>query len=119
MLMVGTTMESFGIWPVAAPITHFATGGRELFTGEFGRIMALTVLISAPALVLLYVIDGVLGLVNRFAQQLNVFSVSMSLKAAAGAWIVLVQVTTLVQLLQDDLLTRGAGAIQALRQLLS
>jgi type III secretion protein T len=118
MLMVGTTMESFGIWPVAAPITHIATGGRELFTGEFGRIMALTVLISLPALVLLYVIDGVLGLVNRFAQQLNVFSVSMSLKAAAGVWIVLVQVGALVQLLQEDLLTRGAVVIQALRQLL-
>jgi type III secretion protein T len=119
MLMVGTIMESFGIWPVAKPIAEFAAGGREFFTGEFGRIMVLTVLISSPALVLLYVIDGVLGLVNRFAQQLNVISLSMSLKATAGVWIVLVQLTALVQLLQEDLLGRGSHAIQALRHLLS
>jgi type III secretion protein T len=118
MLMVGTTMESYGIWPVARPIANFAAGGREFFTGEFGRIMGLTVLISSPALVLLYVVDGVLGLVNRFAQQLNVFSLSMSLKAVAGVWIVLVMLTSLVQLLQEDLLTRGSHAIQALRALL-
>jgi len=118
MLMIGTMVESFGIWPVGQPIARFASGGREFFTGEFGRIMLLTVLISAPAIVLLYVIDGVLGLVNRFAQQLNVFSLSMALKGTAGVWIILVQLTALVQLLQDDLLKRGSYAIEALRHLL-
>ena len=53
--------------------------------------MALTLLVAAPALVLLYVIEGVLGLINRFAQQLNVFSLSQSLKSVAAIWIVWVQ----------------------------
>lgn len=117
MLMIGTIMESYALWPVRAALPPLAEGGRQIFASEFGRIMVLTVLISAPALVVLYVIDGVLGLINRFAQQLNVFSLSMSLKAVAATWIVLVQVVVLVQLLQDDLLERGGIVIQTLRGL--
>jgi type III secretion protein T len=59
----------------------------------------------------------VLGLINRFAQQLNVTTLAMSLKAVAAIWIVWIQVATLVQLLQDDLLTRGAVALNTLRAL--
>jgi type III secretion protein T len=93
-----------------------ATGVR-LFESEFGRIMLLTLLIAAPALVLLYVIEGVLGLMNRFAQQLNVFSLSQSLKTVSATWIILVQVVSLVQLLQDDLLSRSGIVLQSLRSL--
>ena len=118
MVMIGTLLESYTLWPVRAPFPSLVQGGMRLFEMEFGRIMALTLLIAAPALVLMYVIEGVLGLINRFAQQLNVFSLSASLKAVAAIWIVWVQLVTLVQLLQDDLLTRGGVAIQSLRALL-
>ena len=79
--------------------------------------MRLSLLIAAPALVLLYVVDGVLGLVNRFAQQLNVFSLSGSLKAFLANWILLVQLSTLVVLLADDLLARPAVVLETLRRL--
>jgi type III secretion protein T len=59
----------------------------------------------------------VLGLINRFAQQLNVTTLSMSLKAVAAVWIVWIQIATLVQFLQDDLLSRGGVALRALRML--
>ena len=92
-------------------------GGERLFESELGRIMLLTLLVAAPALVLLYMIDGVLGLINRFAQQLNVTTLAMSLKAVAAIWIVWVQIVSLVQLLQDDLLSRGGVALHTLRTL--
>lgn len=117
MLMIGALLESYALWPVRSPMPPLAEGGVRLFESEFGRIMLLTLLISAPALVLLYVIDGVLGLINRFAQQLNVFSLSLSLKAVAATWIIWIQLGTLVVLLQDDLLSRSGVAIQALRGL--
>ena len=63
----------------------------------------------------MYVIEGVLGLINRFAQQLNVFSLSQSLKSVAAIWIIWVQLTSLVQLLQDDLIGRGGVAFRSLR----
>ena len=118
MVMIGTIIESFAIWPVRSGFPGLAEGGARIFESELGRIMAMTLLVAAPALVLLYVVEGVLGLVNRFAQQLNVFSLSMSLKAVAATWIIWIQLTTLVQFLQDDMLSRGGFVLQALRRLL-
>lgn len=118
MVMIGALVESYALWPVQTPLPSLAAGGVRVFEAEFGRIMLLGLLVSAPALVLLYVIDVVLGLINRFAQQLNVFSLSMSLKAVAATWIVLIQLTSLVQLLQEDLLSRGGIALRTLRALL-
>jgi type III secretion protein T len=118
MVMIGTLMESFAMWPVRAAAPSLVDAGYRLFESEFGRIMLLTLLIAAPALVLMYLIEGVLGLINRFAQQLNVFSLSQSLKAVAALWIIWIQVVTLVQLMQDDILSRGVVAMRALHTLL-
>jgi type III secretion protein T len=117
MVMVGTLIESYALWPVREALPALGPGGVRLFESAFGRIMLMTVLIAGPALVLLYVVEGMLGLVNRFAQQLNVFSLAMSLKAVAATWIVWIQLATLVQFLQDDLLAQGTGVIGMLRQL--
>jgi type III secretion protein T len=118
MVMIGALLESYAIWPVRSAFPSLALAGMRLFESEFGRIMALTLLVAAPALVLMYVIEGVLGLINRFAQQLNVFSLSQSLKAVAAIWIVWIQLASLVALLQDDLLARGGIALRSLRALL-
>ncbi len=117
MVMIGALFESYALWPVRAPLPTLTESGVRLFESEFGRIMLLTLLVAAPALVLLYVVEGVLGLINRFAQQLNVFSLSLSIKALAATSIILIQIVTLVQLLQEDLLGRGGIAIGALRRL--
>lgn len=117
MVFIGALLESYALWPVRSPMPPLVEGGTRLFESEFGRIMLLTLLISAPALVLLYMIDGVLGLINRFAQQLNVTTLAMSLKAVAAIWIVWVQIASLVQFLQDDLLSRGGVALRTLRVL--
>lgn len=117
LIMIGTLLESYTIWPVQSAMPALTMTGMRLFEGEFGRIMLLTLLVAAPALVLLYLVEGALGLVNRFAQQLNVFSLSQSLKTMAATWILLIQTVALVQLLQDDLLERGGIALRAVRAL--
>lgn len=117
MVFIGALLESYAIWPVRSTPPSLREAGMRLVESEFGRIMLLTLLIAAPALVMLYLIDGVLGLVNRFAQQLNVTTLAQSLKAIAATWIVWVQLASLVQLLQDDLLSRGGVVIKSLRTL--
>lgn len=117
MVMIGTLIESYAIWPVRSALPELTMAGLRVFESEFGRVMLLAALISAPAIVLLYIIDGVLGLINRFAQQLNVFSLSMSLKAVAATWIILIQVAVMSQFLADDLLARGGVVIGTLRRL--
>ena len=119
MLLVGVLVESFSRWPVRQPLLGLVAGGVRVFEGELGRIMLLALLVAAPALLLLYVIEGVLGLMNRFAQQLNVFSLAMSLKAVAATLIILAQLTTLIQLLQDDLMARAGVVLEIVRRLVA
>ena len=118
MILVGTVVESYALWPVRSPMPTLAQAGAQLFEAEFGRIMLMTLVIAAPALILMYLIDGTLGLINRFAPSLNVQSVSMSLKGVAAVWILWMQVTALVEMLQGDLLLRGETAMRTLRLLL-
>lgn len=118
MLMAGALMESYGVWPVTAAWPGLQPVAAAIFEAEFGRIMRLALLVSAPALVLLFLIDGMLGLINRFAQQLNVFSLSLSLKAVVAHAVLWLQLGLLVNLLTEDLLARPEAVLAALRQLL-
>lgn len=118
MLMAGVVMESYGLWPVTAAWPRLAPEASVLLEAEFGRILRLALLIASPALVLLYLVDGVLGLTNRFAQQLNVFSLSLSLKSILAHAVLWMQVGLLVQLLADDLLSRPPVVLESLRRLL-
>ncbi|MEP7280377.1 MAG: type III secretion system export apparatus subunit SctT [Rubrivivax sp.] len=117
MLLIGTLLESYAHWPVRSALPSLARAGVQLFETEFGRIMLMTLIIAAPALVLLYVVDGVLGLINRFAPSLNVSSLAMSLKAVAAIWIIWIQLASLVRLLQEDLFARGEVSLRTLRVL--
>jgi type III secretion protein T len=117
MLMIGTLLESYATWPVRSPLPPLAQAGVRLFESELGRIMLMTLIVAAPALVLLYLVDGVLGLINRFAPSLNVSSLAMSLKAVAATWIIWIQIASLVRLLQEDLWVRGEVALRSLRVL--
>jgi flagellar biosynthetic protein FliR len=50
-----------------------------------GRLFAIALQIVAPALVVLMLLDVILGVANRMAPQLDVFFISLSIKASLGA----------------------------------
>ena len=118
MLMVATLVESYAAWPIDTPLPSLASMRATWAEAEFGRVMRLMILIAAPALVLLHLIEGVLGLVNRYAQQLNVFALSLSLKAMATVWILWAEVFVLATTLNDELLARREVVLGTLNQIL-
>jgi type III secretion protein SpaR/YscT/HrcT len=103
MLWVGVLMESFVLWPLAQTQLSLKPVGVALFETAFAQFAGLMFLMAAPALVVLYAIDLSLGLMNRYAPQLNLISISMSLKALAAVLVWLVLLATLVQTLLDHL----------------
>lgn len=115
MLLVGVLIESYAIWPISADWPRLDPRGLILFEAEFGRLMVLATLFAAPVLAVLFVIDLGLGLMNRFAQQLNVFSLSLSIKAFVATLLVLILLTGFIEAVARDVLSRPA----ALRQLLT
>ena len=104
MLMVGSLLDSYAMWPLSTPSLSLLPRGQLLFETAFGQLMLLALIVAAPAL----------GLVNRFAPQLNLSSIASSLKMIAVMWLLWVQVAFLADLLAGRLL----GQPQVLRHLL-
>ena len=105
-LLLRVIMESYAIWPIAAPMPVLDGRSLALFEGEFGRLMVLATLFAAPVLTVLFLIDAALGLMNRFAQQLNVFTLSMSIKAFAGTFVLLLLTGSFVTAIVRDVASR-------------
>lgn len=114
-LLVGVMLESYAIWPIAAEMPSLSPQGLGLFEVEFGRLMVLATLFAAPVLAVLFVIDMGLGLINRFAQQLNVFALSLSIKSFVATAIILVLLSGYVQAVMADVMSRPA-ALRAILQ---
>lgn len=111
LLLVSTVMGSFAIWPMTADWPTLDASELVVFENEFGRLMALLTLFATPILVFLYVIDASLGLLNRFAQQLNVFSLSLSIKNWAATLLLTLLIPLFAQVVLSDMGSR-AGLVE-------
>jgi type III secretion protein T len=107
-LLVAVIMESYAIWPMGVDGLRFDANSIIFFEGEFGRMFLLAFLFSAPVLIVLYVVDAGLGMLNRFAQQFNVFSLSMSIKSVAAIFLLILCLPLLVQAVVSDLSSRSS-----------
>jgi type III secretion protein T len=90
-------LESYKLWPVASYVPLLKPVGEMFFIDQFSYLMTAALLLSAPALVVMSLIDIGFGLVNRYAQQLNVFQLAMPIKAWVAIWIVLLMLSVFVQ----------------------
>jgi type III secretion protein T len=74
---------------VTSGFPTLSKAGEFLFIDGFAGLMTMSLVLAAPALVVLALVDLCLGLINRYAQQLNVFALSLSIKTWLSTWIVL------------------------------
>jgi type III secretion protein T len=119
LLLISLALDSYQLWPVLAPQPTLSPSSLRLFTHEFGRLMGLTTRIAAPSLVVLFAIDGILGLVNRFAPQLNVFSLSMSIKTWASTFVLMLTLGAVTENLITDIQSRPSFVLRAIQTLLA
>lgn len=96
-VFLNVIMSSYAVWPVHAPLPDLAAAGQIFFVGRFDALMAMILLVAAPALLALTLIEAGFGFVNRYAEQLNVFSLSMSLKAWMGVLLMLLMTGVVVE----------------------
>jgi len=117
MLYVGVLVESYRLWPLATPGFAPKLGAVAVFERALGDLMLLALLLAAPLLVVMYAIDLALGLVNRFAPQLNLIPLSMSLKQLAALAVWAIVLGNLVQAFGDELGRRLAAALPLLQRM--
>lgn len=98
LVFLDLLLSSFRLWPVASSLPVLHPDGQALFVGTFSYVMSTALLFASPAIAILAIIDLSMGLVNRFAQQLNVFQLSMPLKAVAAQFMVLISLAVIIEI---------------------
>ena len=96
-VFLGVLLKSYVVWPIDAMLPALEFSADLLFVRRFSDLMAMMLTLAAPVIVVLSLVEFGFGLVNRFAERLNVFSISM----AAKAWIALAIVALVVATMID------------------
>jgi type III secretion protein T len=112
-LLVGAVMQSYMIWPIGPAPLALNPASIVFYEREFGWMMTLAFIFSVPVLTMLYLIDLGMGFLNRFAQQFNVFSLSMPIKSVAATLVIIVILPSMAQAVINNLGSRAqvAGAL--------
>lgn len=99
--------KSYTVWPIFSFFPNFSPYFAVYALDLADLIMKLTVLISAPIFIVLFFAEFGLGLMNRFAPQLNVFSISMSVKSGLAAFIIVFYVPVLFRLFRKEIIANN------------
>ena len=91
-------LSSYQLWPVGSFTPTLKPAGALYFVAEFRYLMSAAILFAAPALVIMTLVDISFGLINRYAQQLNVFSLTMPIKAWVSQWLTLLSLGLIMEL---------------------
>lgn len=97
MLMLGLLYDSFRLWNVFTWFPTLRPETMPLLLDQLGRLVRLAVLLSAPAIVAMFLSEIGLALVSRFVPQLQVFFMAMPIKCAIAMLVLMVYTMTLFE----------------------
>jgi type III secretion protein T len=89
LVFLDLLLGSYALWPVASYFPDFRASGSDFVIHQFSYTMTVAFVFAAPALVVMAVVDVGLGLMNRFAQQLNLSSLTTPIKSLLSTFILL------------------------------
>ena len=103
LLLVGAVLQSYAVFPISMPLADLTAASLALFESEFSRFVTFTLMIASPIIIVIFAIDLAMGLINRYAQQLNVLFLSMSLKSLAALIVLIVMLPFFIDLLISEI----------------
>jgi type III secretion protein T len=104
VVFLGLVFAGYELWPVTAffPTAVFQNMDVPLFfAGCVVRLMTVMALLAAPIVAACLLTDMALGLINRFASQLNVYVLGMPIKSAIAAFLLCLSLGLLLGHIQD------------------
>lgn len=93
--LIGCVAHSYRIWPIATFVPDI-NADAVLFMGQQAdKLSRLCLVIAAPVLIPCFLADLGMAIMNRFAPQLNVFVVTMSIKSGLSLliWLLCIEFT--------------------------
>lgn len=109
MLLLETIMLSYQVWPLDKFMPDFNPKAAEFFLKQLDLLLYTTILIAAPFIGIMLVIDIGTGLVGRYLPQLNIFLVAMPIKSALVFLILIFYIGIIGRYLHDSFLNFGAN----------
>lgn len=86
LVLLDLLFRSYIMWPVLEYYPSFERIGIALMIDQFGFVMTQGLLMAAPVMLMLSMVDIGMGLVNRYAQQMNVLQFSLAVKFWLRTW---------------------------------
>lgn len=97
LVFLDILISSYQLWPVQNVLPALNPAGAGFMIGQLSYLMSTALLFAAPAMVVMSIVDFSFGLVNRYAQQLNVFSLTLPIKAWLAQWVILLTLGLIVE----------------------
>ncbi len=79
--------KSYELWPIHHMLPELSVNTTLKVLLLLDHLMQWIILFSAPLVMAMFFVEFGLALINRFAQQLNVFVLAMPLKSIAGMFV--------------------------------
>lgn len=96
-LMLSLLYNSFRIWDVFAWFPVLEKEGIPFFLGQLSMFARTSLLLAAPVIVAMFLAELGLGLISRFAPQLQVFFLAMPVKSALALLVLVLYMSTLFE----------------------
>ncbi len=100
LAILGVLVESYRIWPITSYMPHMDVVLEQFVIRQGDTLFLWIVKLGSPVVLVLLLTDIGLGLVNRFAPQLNVFVFSQPLKSFLASLMMILFLMFVFELLQ-------------------
>ena len=107
LVFLGGLFESYLIWPIDSFYPQFADAFPGFFLDVVDDMMLTVVVLAAPVIITVFIAEFGLGLMNRFAPQLNVFVLAMPVKSLVAMIVLVIYLPLLLVMFQDELIEEG------------
>ena len=119
MFLVGLLLESYAVWPVISTLPQLRPDASDSFESALARMMLLMLMLAAPVLVVLFVADLALGLINRYAPGLNLLTIAPALKSLLAVLLMMMMLGSMIDLLVNEFTVRNLGILRLIDSLFS
>ncbi len=103
LVFLDSLYTSYAIWPLTSFFPAINSDLLEFFLKQFILISKLAVVVGGPIIISMFFTEFGLGLIGRFAPQLNIFFLSMPIKSAVANFLLLFFLGTAVFYFSDML----------------
>jgi len=104
LAFLSVVFESYKIWPVFSFFPNFGHLFPMFFLRLLDEMMAIVITFGGPIIFLMFLVEFGLGMISRFAPQLNVFFLAMPVKRAACVFAFILYTTFLMDFFKHKFL---------------